>query len=119
MTTLDAGWLRQSCLDAGADDVGFVEIDRPELGDECTDIVRFYLRTRTLISFILRINRGLIRRPARAVANVEFRHTGELFSLVNWNLLPGDLWRANTSLALPLGNGTRRDWCGPGWPRDL
>jgi len=33
-TTLEAAWLRQLCLDAGADDVGFVEIDRPELGDE-------------------------------------------------------------------------------------
>jgi hypothetical protein len=26
---LDAAWLRQLCLDAGADDVGFVEHDRP------------------------------------------------------------------------------------------
>jgi len=28
---LDAAWLRQLCLDAGADDVGFVEVDRPAL----------------------------------------------------------------------------------------
>jgi Fe-S-cluster-containing hydrogenase component 2 len=76
-TTLDAGWLRQLCLDAGADDVGFVEIDRPELGDERTDIVRFFPRTRTLISFILRMNREPIRSPARSVANVEFHHTGQ------------------------------------------
>jgi hypothetical protein len=39
--TLDTHWLRQMCLEAGADDVGFVEIDRPELGDERADIVRF------------------------------------------------------------------------------
>ena len=26
---LDAGWLKQLVLDAGADDVGFVEIGRP------------------------------------------------------------------------------------------
>ena len=31
---LDAQWLRELCLDAGADDVGFVDIDRPELGNE-------------------------------------------------------------------------------------
>jgi hypothetical protein len=30
---LDAAWLRQLCLDAGADDVGFVEIDHPALTD--------------------------------------------------------------------------------------
>jgi len=29
--TLDAAWLWQLCLDAGADDVGFIAIDRPEL----------------------------------------------------------------------------------------
>lgn len=28
VTTLDADWLRQLCLEAGADDVGFVELER-------------------------------------------------------------------------------------------
>jgi AcrR family transcriptional regulator len=27
-------WLRQLCLDAGADDVGFVERDRPGIADQ-------------------------------------------------------------------------------------
>ena len=31
---LDVVWLRQLCLDAGADDVGFVEMERPELAGE-------------------------------------------------------------------------------------
>ena len=70
-TTLDAGWLRQLCLDAGAEDVGFVEIDRPELGDEHTEIVRLFPRTRALISFVLRMNREPVRSPARSMANVE------------------------------------------------
>ena len=29
---LDAAWLRQLCLDCGADDAGLVEINRPALG---------------------------------------------------------------------------------------
>jgi hypothetical protein len=32
--SLDAGWLKQLVLDAGADDVGFVEIARPALNDQ-------------------------------------------------------------------------------------
>ena len=28
---LEAEWLRQLCLDCGADDVGFVELDRPAM----------------------------------------------------------------------------------------
>lgn len=32
--SLDREWLRQVCLEAGADDVGLVEIDRAEIADQ-------------------------------------------------------------------------------------
>jgi len=74
---LDVGWLRQLVLSAGADDVGFVDIDRTEIAAERDDILRFFPQTRALISFVLRMNREPIRNPARSVANVEFHHTGD------------------------------------------
>jgi Fe-S-cluster-containing hydrogenase component 2 len=74
---LDAGELRQTCLKAGADDVGFVDVDRAELASERTDIVQFFPHTQSLISFVLRMNREPIHNQARSVANVEFHHTGE------------------------------------------
>ena len=40
--TLDAAWLRQLCLDCGADDAGLVEIGRPALDDQRDDILRFF-----------------------------------------------------------------------------
>ena len=76
-TSLNADWLRRLCLEAGADDVGFVEIDRPELDDQRDDILRFFPQTKTLISFVCRMNREPIRSPARSVANLEFHHTGD------------------------------------------
>ncbi len=72
---LDAAWLRQLCLDAGADDVGFVERDRPEIADQKADIENVFPRTRTLISVVCRMNRENIRTPARSVSNLEFHHT--------------------------------------------
>lgn len=75
--TLDANWLRQLVLDAGADDVGFIEIERPELDDQREDIMRAFPRTKTLISYVVRMNREPIRSPARSVANLEFHHTGD------------------------------------------
>jgi hypothetical protein len=39
---LDAAWLRQLCLDTGADDVGFLEIDRPALAEERPHIQRAF-----------------------------------------------------------------------------
>lgn len=74
---LDAAWLRQVCLEAGADDVGFVELARPALVAERPHIERAFPRTRSLISFVLRMNRDNVRSPARSVANLEFHHTGD------------------------------------------
>jgi hypothetical protein len=47
---LEAAHLRRICLDAGADDVGFVSIARPELDDQRDDILRCYPWTKGLVS---------------------------------------------------------------------
>jgi NAD-dependent dihydropyrimidine dehydrogenase PreA subunit len=74
---LDAERLRRLCLDAGADDVGFVSMDRPELDDQRGEILGLYPWARGLISLTCRMNREPIRSPARSVANLEFHHTGD------------------------------------------
>ena len=73
---LNSAWLRQLCLDAGADDVGFVEIDRPELVEQRDDILAIFPHAKTLVSLVCRMNRENIRTPARSVANLEFHHAG-------------------------------------------
>jgi NAD-dependent dihydropyrimidine dehydrogenase PreA subunit len=62
------------CEEAGADDVGFVTIDRPEIDDQRTEILSVFPATRTLVSLVGRLNREPIRSPARSAANLEF-HT--------------------------------------------
>jgi Fe-S-cluster-containing hydrogenase component 2 len=74
---LDAGTLRQIARNAGADDVGLVEIGRAALDDQRDDILRFFPPTKTLISIVCRMNREPIRSTARSVANLEFHHAGE------------------------------------------
>ena len=74
---LDAAWLRQLCLDCGADDAGLVEINRPALDDQRDDILRYFPPTKSLLSFVCRMNREPIRSPARSVANLEFHHAGD------------------------------------------
>src|SRR5215471_13233935 len=75
--SLDAGWLKQLVLDAGADDVGFVEIGRPALDNQRQDILKAFPHTKTLISFVVRMNREAIRSPARSVSNTEFHQSGD------------------------------------------
>jgi Fe-S-cluster-containing hydrogenase component 2 len=74
---LDADWLRQLCREAGADDVGLVEIGRPALDDQRDDILRFFPSAQTLVSYVCRMNREPIRSTARSVANLEFHHAGD------------------------------------------
>jgi ferredoxin len=74
---LDAAWLRQVVHEAGADDVGFVAIERSELDDQRADILQVFPQTRTLISFVCRMNRTPIRSTARSIANLEFHRVSD------------------------------------------
>ena len=64
---LEAARLRGLCQAAGADDVGFVELDRAEIADQRDDIRAAFPHARTLISFVLRMNRENVRSPARSI----------------------------------------------------
>jgi hypothetical protein len=72
--SLTVAALLQLCLEQGADDAGAISIERPELDDQRDDIRRFFPSTKTLLSFVCRMNREPIRNAARSVANLEF-HT--------------------------------------------
>jgi NAD-dependent dihydropyrimidine dehydrogenase PreA subunit len=72
---LDADWLRALCLEAGADDVGFVEIERPELADERVQIEKAFKGSKALISIVCRVNQEAVRSPARSATNLEY-HMG-------------------------------------------
>lgn len=74
---LNGKLLRDICLQAGADDAGFVELDRPAIADEKPHILRAFPATRTLLSIVVRMNRENVRSPARSIANNEFHHSGD------------------------------------------
>jgi Fe-S-cluster-containing hydrogenase component 2 len=79
---LDHDWLRSLCLDLGVDDVGFVSLDQPEMDDQRAKILQAFPQTKSLISFVCRMNRDNVRNPARSVANVEFHHSGEEVNMI-------------------------------------
>jgi len=74
---LDADWLRQLCLDFGADDAGFVALDDPAIADQLGEIRAALPTAKALVSFVCRMARGNIRNPARSIANVEFHHVND------------------------------------------
>ena len=79
---LDREWLRTLCLEAGADDVGFVSIDRPELAGEKPHILEAFPKARTLISLVTRLHREAVRSPARSIGNLEFHRNAHAINEV-------------------------------------
>lgn len=77
LDTFPADAIRQICLENGADEVGFVEVGRPELAQERKGILQLYPSTQTIISLSPALNRENMQSPARAVANGEFRRAEE------------------------------------------
>lgn len=77
---IDARWLRELCLAAGADDVAAVSLDHPDLAGERPHALAALPGTRTLISLVAKMNRDDVRTPARSVANHEFHRTGEIIN---------------------------------------
>ncbi|MFM9699634.1 4Fe-4S binding protein [Streptomyces europaeiscabiei] len=76
-TVIDAEWLRELCLAAGADDAAAVSLDHPDLAGEREHAQSALPGTRTLIAMAFRLNRDNCRTPARSVANQEFHQTDE------------------------------------------
>ncbi len=74
---IDAAWLRDLCLAAGADDVAAVSLDHTDLAGEREHALAALPGTRSLIAMVFRMNRDNCRSPARSVANQEFHQTDE------------------------------------------
>lgn len=74
---LEANWLRELCLECGADDVGFISLSRTELDDQRDELLRVFPPAKALVSFVCRMNREPVRSVARSKANNEFGQVQE------------------------------------------
>jgi epoxyqueuosine reductase QueG len=67
--------IRKIAIEEGADDIGFVNLDRPALQNDKEKLKTVYSKAKTAISLVKKMNRENIQSPARYSANVEFHHT--------------------------------------------
>ncbi|WP_333687373.1 SCP2 sterol-binding domain-containing protein [Methylococcus capsulatus] len=74
---LEAAWLREIALEAGADDVGCVGLERAEMASQRDDILQAFPYAKTLLSFVCRMNRENLRTPSRSIANLEFHQSAD------------------------------------------
>jgi epoxyqueuosine reductase QueG/putative sterol carrier protein len=72
-TSIDSQLLKELCFEAGADDVGFVEIDRPAIADQRNELLEVFPATKTLICTAHRLHRENTRTVAHSATNLEFQ----------------------------------------------
>ncbi len=82
-----AAELKKACLELGADDVGFVDIDREALQKEREGILKVYPLTRSVISLIRVMNRENLQSTARYVASDEYHSVGDEFGKIGRGIL--------------------------------
>ncbi len=75
-SVIDYEWLKKIVLEAGVDDVGFVEVDREDISDQKADILRAFPKTKTLISLVYRLNQPQIQSNDRSLPDAEFIAVG-------------------------------------------
>ena len=68
---LDARWLRELCLAAGADDVGFAALDTPGLEGERGSVLEALPGTRSMVAVCVRLARDNFRSRAASNVNTE------------------------------------------------
>lgn len=100
---LDTQWLRDLCLHAGADDVGFVSIDRTELDDQRNEILSLFPDAKMLVSFVCKMNRDPLRSTARSIANTEFHHVNDSVTHVGHQIVKELESRGIKALNPPAG----------------
>lgn len=74
---LTAAQLRAICLEAGAGDAGFVELDRPALDFERQDILNAFPRARTVVCLAVPLNPENMRSQVRNLSSDEFHHASD------------------------------------------
>jgi ferredoxin len=79
---LTAARLGELCRDLGADDVGFVDVDRAALGTQRETAERLLPGARTLVSLVIATNRDNLVSPPRSIANTAFHNDGERLATV-------------------------------------
>jgi len=114
---VDAQWLKNLILEAGADDAGIVEVGRPDLDGHRGDILRIFPSTKALISLVCRLNPENIRSLSRAASDLDFKRAMDDVDQVGrkavWGLRRQGVRSLTPSSGFPMDLDL---WPGKMWP---
>jgi epoxyqueuosine reductase QueG/putative sterol carrier protein len=113
---IKADWLKKIALDAGADDAGFVNIDRASMADYRQDLLYVMPDVQTVMAMVFKLNRSSLRTLAHSIADIEFKHVwmraGEVTRKIVNRLESRGLQALNMPTGFPYEAGR---WPGKMW----
>jgi putative sterol carrier protein/ferredoxin len=113
---LDAEWLRELCLECGADDAGFTTLDANELAPWRSSTLSLLPGTKSLASLIIRLNPANIRSVSRAVSDAEYAQGFEKVNAVSREIALKLLAHGVKALFQPAGFPMEtQNWPGRMW----
>ena len=71
--TLESVQLKQMALTAGADDAGFVDLERTAMADYRQDLLDTMPDTQSVMALVFRVNQNHLKSPAHSLADYEFK----------------------------------------------
>ncbi len=77
-TILENQWLRNLCLESGAAEARFIEVERPAIASQKGVILEALQATKTVASLAFRFNREALRTVFHSLTSLEFRNTWDL-----------------------------------------
>lgn len=114
---IDASWLRQTALACGADDVGFVQIEREGLRTELEGIRSLLPDARSVVAIVTRANQDALRSSWMGVVNREASYANkrvdDAASELSRRLLAENIRSVPAHAAFPMDMNR---WPGKMWP---
>ncbi len=84
-TLLDQQMLIMLCREAGADDVGFVDLESDALAGQRTSVRQALPWAQSILVFVRRLNRHALRTPLRSLSSAEFIAGGhDVKEIIHW-----------------------------------
>jgi epoxyqueuosine reductase QueG len=100
---IEKEWLRNLCLESGAADARFIEVDRPAIASQKGVILEALQATKTVASLAFRFNKEALRTVFHSLTNLEYHHTVDVANRVTRNLVTALQERGIPALNLSAG----------------
>lgn len=100
---LEASWLKKVAIDAGADDIGIVDLARDSLTEYRQDLMDVMPEAKSIMALTFRVNQTHLKSLAHSVADLEFKQVWTDANHINREIVHNLMSRGIKAINMPTG----------------